>query len=89
MKTHELKTINPFFSDVWDELKSFEVRFNDRDYKVGDLLLLREFNPKALNKYLFREILCKVKYILDDLLYTKEGYVIMSISIIKKTERLH
>lgn len=41
--THELKTINPFFEQVWRGNKTFEVRKNDRDFQVGDELLLKEY----------------------------------------------
>lgn len=41
-KVHALKTLNPFFSDVLEGRKNFEVRKNDRDFKVGDVLCLQE-----------------------------------------------
>ena len=75
--THELKTVNPWFSDIWDGKKNFEVRKDDRGFKVGDILRLREFEPNALhgdneeylillsgNPYSGREIRCIVEYIL-------------------------
>ena len=37
MKKHLLKTINPYFQDVWDNKKTFEIRLNDRDFKVGGM----------------------------------------------------
>lgn len=83
MRTHRLKSVNPFFSDVWCGDKTFEVRFNDRDFKVGDFLLLKKYDP-ITEKYLIKEILCKVKYILDDTAYVKEGFVIMGIEIIDR-----
>lgn len=44
--THELKTWSPEFRAVWDGTKTFEIRpAHDREFKVGDLLLLREFIP--------------------------------------------
>lgn len=45
MKEHELKCWPAFFDDVASGKKTFEVRQNDRDYKVGDVLFLREFEP--------------------------------------------
>lgn len=42
---HELKTVQPFFDDVVKGRKTFEVRRNDRDFRVGDMLLLREWDP--------------------------------------------
>lgn len=75
-KIHELKTLNPFFQAVKRELKTFEVRFNDRDFKVNDLVILREYDPDRLRKYTDNSILIKITYLLDDPKYCKEGYII-------------
>jgi hypothetical protein len=39
---HDLKTVQPFFDDVCAADKNFEVRKDDRNFKVGDWLRLRE-----------------------------------------------
>jgi ASC-1-like (ASCH) protein len=41
---HRLKTIQPYFNEVVDGKKNFEIRKNDRDYQVGDTLLLEEYS---------------------------------------------
>lgn len=41
---HDLKILSPYFIAVEDGSKPFEVRRNDRNYQVGDTLLLREGN---------------------------------------------
>jgi hypothetical protein len=46
-RTHELKTHPPYFGAVLSGAKRFEIRVNDRDYQVGDLVLLREWDPEA------------------------------------------
>lgn len=73
---HDLKTVQPFFNDVWNGLKNFEVRRNDRDYKLGDFLNLKEYDP-ITETFKSRSITKKIKYILDDPQYVKEGYVIL------------
>ena len=42
MKTHELKTDPGCFCMSFCGSKNFEIRKNDRDFKVGDLLMLKE-----------------------------------------------
>ena len=42
MKVHELKTDPDVFDAVAAGLKTFEIRYNDRNYQVGDQLLLRK-----------------------------------------------
>ena len=45
MKEHRLKTHPKYFQDVRAGLKTFELRKNDRDYEVGDELVLEEYYP--------------------------------------------
>jgi hypothetical protein len=47
--THDLKTWPEFFRAVQQKKKEFEVRKNDRDFKVGDVLHLREWSPEMLD----------------------------------------
>lgn len=42
MRTHQLKTDPIPFDAVWTRRKHFEIRYNDRGYKVGDVLELVE-----------------------------------------------
>ena len=62
-RTHRLKTIEPYFSDVWDGFKTFELRENDRNYQAGDLLILKLFEPDKLIKRR-KEITATVNYVL-------------------------
>lgn len=43
--THELKTWPPYYQEVHQGRKNFEVRLNDRDFRPMDVLKLREYDP--------------------------------------------
>jgi hypothetical protein len=43
MTTHDLKCTETFWDAVASGKKPFELRLNDRDYQVGDILLLRRY----------------------------------------------
>lgn len=46
MKTHELKILPQYFRDVRAGRKTAEIRFDDRDYMIGDRLVLKEWKPR-------------------------------------------
>lgn len=73
---HSLKTEKRFFEDVKSGKKNFEVRKNDRGYKVGDYLALNEWENDAFTGL---AMLVKVTYILDEGQFCKEGFVTMAI----------
>jgi hypothetical protein len=43
--THELKTHPEQFQKVWTGKKKAELRFDDRDFMIGDALVLKEYKP--------------------------------------------
>jgi hypothetical protein len=42
---HELKTWPKYFAAIRSGAKKFEIRRNDRDFAIGDTLILQEFDP--------------------------------------------
>jgi len=78
---HYLKTVEPHFTDIYCGWKGCEVRFNDRDYKVDDVLYLQIYDKKT-NTIGKDFVIAHVNHILNDSNYCKEGFVIMSITII-------
>lgn len=76
-KLHKLKTIQPFYDEVIEGIKKFEVRLNDRDFKVGDQLRLLEFDVENQRVSGWGTPLLKIVYILDNPKYCKDGFVII------------
>lgn len=58
---HELKSHPVPFRDVVNGLKTYEIRVDDRDYRVGDVLALSEWDPEA-KKYSGAMIRCGIKH---------------------------
>lgn len=82
-REHELKVWGDFFEPLWSGDKRFELRKDDRGYKVGDTLMLREWSKQ--NGYSGRWIRTEVTYILNGLPWLQTGYVCMSINEIERS----
>lgn len=81
--THEIKCLPKYFDALVDGLKNFEVRKNDRDYKVGDSLLIREYDSEK-KSYTGYELYAPVVYILEnDESFTglAEGFVVLGLNV--------
>lgn len=81
-KIHELKTWSEYFVMVFMGRKTFEVRKNDRGFKIGDTLILQEgdLNGKewiATGRTLARKVTSIVH---GGQFGVKEGYCVMSIA---------
>lgn len=85
MRVHELKTWPEFFEPILQGEKKFEIRLDDRGFRVGDHLQLWEWLPKS-KSYTGRVILVKVDYIVQGFSGLKAGWVAMSISILGAAE---
>lgn len=60
---HELKIWPEFFREVVAGKKTFEIRFNDRDFAENDTVILKEWQ-KEKERFSGSEIRCKIKYVL-------------------------
>ena len=74
---HALKIRCDYFDSVLSGEKTFEIRENDRDYRVGNMLALNEINGHG--EYTGRSALVYIRYIFQDSEYLKENYVAISI----------
>lgn len=76
---HELKTLLPYYNDIRIGNKTFELRKDDRNYKKGDWLRLKEFDN---GKFTGREIDVRVLYVLRNVedYGLKKGFVILGIN---------
>ena len=76
--THDLKILPKWFEDIKFGLKNFEIRKNDRDYKFGDILVLKEWDGKH---YTGRIAEFRVGYIYygNGEYGVEEGYCIMGL----------
>lgn len=80
---HELKVWIDYYADIRDGKKNFEVRYNDRDFQVGDILQLHEYNNLE-NYYTGYWVTKVVEYILKDTTFgLKENWIVMGIGDIK------
>lgn len=83
--THELKILQKYFRAVKSGRKNFELRKDDRGYKVGDTIQMYEITgvPVGDNKdgYTGRTIKRKITYILRDCpeYGLEEGYCILGL----------
>ena len=44
MIAHDLKTWPAYFRPIWDGEKTFEIRYDDRGFQRGDVVILREWD---------------------------------------------
>lgn len=77
-KIHYVKCETEFFEDVVNNYKQFEVGRNDRDYQVGDDMVLMEWD-KELSEYTGREDRVTIIYLLEGCPGIEPGYCILGI----------
>lgn len=82
---HTLLCWPPYFGFILEGIKTFEIRKNDRNFKEGDYLRLREYNPKqeGPDKYTGRLLYARIGYILtpdlDNNFGLEPGYCVIGL----------
>lgn len=81
--THAVKTWKQYFEPQENGEKMFELRKDDRPYKVGDYFLSQEFDHEK-NEYTGMESKYIISYILRDAEFfgLKSGYCILQLKTI-------
>ena len=80
---HVLKTWPEHFEAIVSGRKRCEVRFNDRDYRVGDSLILKEWNPLD-QSYTGRIVKKYISHILHGGEFgIQSGYVVLSLQTLR------
>jgi len=77
---HDLKTYPEYFDAVADGSKPFELRYDDRGYRVGDTLLLRRYDPLS-GGYTGETMERRVTYVLRGGLWLTPGYVALGLGV--------
>lgn len=75
-KEHKLKIKSEHYINVINGTKTAEIRYNDRNYQVDDILILNEIDENGN----FTGKICAVivTHVLDDNQYLQNGYVMLS-----------
>lgn len=77
MVTHKLKIDPKYFEDVRLATKTFEIRKNDRNFHVGDKLLLCEYD-RDKKEYTGNQLTATITYITD--FAQKDGYIVIALN---------
>ena len=79
-QVHYLKILPQFFEPVYAGLKTFEIRYNDRDYQLGDFLYLQEWDYRK-ESYTGRKCVKRITYVLKDTEFIglADGYCAMGL----------
>lgn len=79
-KNHELKVWPPYFHDLLTGAKTFEIRKDDRNFQVGDFLILLEWKPDE-ERYTGNSAYFKITYKINEGLFgLKKGYCCLGIT---------
>lgn len=81
---HELKIRGEFYARIATGQKTFEIRKNDRDFQVGDVLILREWQEGDGYVDYSSPLRCKVTYI--STFMQQDGYVVMGIKQLSESK---
>ena len=80
MVEHKLKIKSEYYINVINGTKTAEIRYNDRNYQVDDILILNEID--SLGNFTGNNCAVIVTHVLNNKQYLQTGYVMLSFCII-------
>lgn len=97
MTIHQKKCTQAYFKDLWEELRHSEIRRNNCDYQIGDIIIFREVrDTRIYNKYnetiisseeyTGRAIKVKITHIATKLHGLKRNRCLLTFDVIGKTD---
>ncbi len=78
---HELKCWPPYYYFIYQGIKTFELRNNDRNFQTGDMIVLKEYQPNK-KIYTGREMILRITFMLTKYPGLENGYVIFQFNIL-------
>lgn len=93
MKIHELKLVgDKFCDDIFYGKKKFEVRFNDRNYKVGDYIKFKAYSNSTteLKEHKVNNVIYRITYMFTNIdkypKWLNDNYCVLGIEPINNSE---
>lgn len=84
MKIHRLKLRVEYCDDVLKCIKTFEIRRNDRDFKVGDLILFTPVDDFGEFKHQISNEIFYITYMISDFPDgLQKDYVVLGITCVE------
>lgn len=77
---HTLKCIQPYFNEIWLGKKKAELRKNDRNFKLGDIVYLQEYN-KETNTFKKYQLKVRITNIVENFEGIELGYCMFSFDV--------
>ena len=79
-RRHDIKVWPEFFEPLLTGEKTFELRKDDRGFRAGDVLVLREWSPKT-KAYTGRSLTRLVTYLISGAWGLERDYVCMALGL--------
>jgi hypothetical protein len=92
MTTHTLKIEEIYYNRLVDGTKKAEIRFDDKDFQIGDTIKFKKYWPSSKNRpseadfdgeYMLLNTEFKITHVLNFPTGLKDGYVCLSLELIK------